>query len=436
MRDLSARLREIVRQDPRPRVTPMTPHAAARSSSRGELTYVPDPDGGEGRAEAGDLSGHAVRVSESCVAVDRVYAADCPYGRRSIGAWAPVGDSPLHLLDARISPGADWSRRVVFFDIETTGLSSGAGTLAFLAGCGWFEHDGFHVRQFFLAGPAGERAMLDALAEVLADASLLVTYNGRTFDVPFMEMRSAFHRVTAPAGGVPHVDMLPSARRLWGRREAAAPDQRCSLSALERDVLGVQRVADVPSFEIPARYFHFLRTGLGAVIEPVLEHNRCDLVSLAALMAHVLWMAREGPEACREPAEQLALGRLYERGGQLEAARRSFEMAVAGCGDPAVRRDALVRLAAGFRRQARHEEAARAWEEVLSIPSAQSDRSPAVDRLAIEALAIHHEHRRKDLAAARRYAEALRRKTSERARADIEHRLRRIDRKLNGTLEI
>ena len=49
----------------------------------------------------------------------------------------------------------------MFFDIETTGLSGGAGTIAFLAGCGWFEDEGFRVRQFFLAGPGGERAMLD-----------------------------------------------------------------------------------------------------------------------------------------------------------------------------------------------------------------------------------------------------------------------------------
>ena len=83
----------------------------------------------------------------------------------------------------------------MFFDIETTGLSGGAGTLAFLAGCGWFEPTASSSSgsSFWPARP-GERPMLDALAAIFDDASLLVTYNGRTFDVPFMETRWAFHR--------------------------------------------------------------------------------------------------------------------------------------------------------------------------------------------------------------------------------------------------
>ena len=84
---------------------------------------------------------------------------------------------------------------IVYFDIETTGLSGGAGTVAFLVGCGWFEPDGdFTVRQFFMAGPSGEKPMLQAIARVFDEASLIVTFNGRTFDVPFMETRWALHR--------------------------------------------------------------------------------------------------------------------------------------------------------------------------------------------------------------------------------------------------
>ena len=83
------------------------------------------------------------------------------HGRRQIAAYTIDGRAPLALLDPRHAANADWARRVVFFDLETTGLSGGAGTLAFLAGCGWFGDDGFHVRQFFLTGPAGEPAMLD-----------------------------------------------------------------------------------------------------------------------------------------------------------------------------------------------------------------------------------------------------------------------------------
>jgi hypothetical protein len=76
------------------------------------------------------------------------------------------------------------------------------------------------------------------------------------------------------------------------------------LSTLERSVLGFHRLGDVPGFEIPARYFQFLRTGDPGLIAGVLDHNRHDLVSLAVITAHALWLVREGPLACREPASR------------------------------------------------------------------------------------------------------------------------------------
>jgi uncharacterized protein YprB with RNaseH-like and TPR domain len=424
MRDFTARLRDIVRQDVRPRLADEAPGVATR-----ELTYVADvgPSAGDPMARARALGGQPAGADGACAVIDRLYPADRAYGRQSIESWAPVPGRPLHLLDGRFAPHEDWARRVVFFDIETTGLSGGAGTLAFLAGCGWFDRDGFRLRQFFLAGPAGERAMLDALAEVFKSASLLVTYNGRTFDVPFMEMRWAFHRIECPTGPIPHMDMLPAARRLWRRREAM-DEPGCSLLALERDVLGVRRTGDVPSFEIPARYFHFLRTGDALAVEPVLEHNRYDIVSLAAIMAHALWIAHEGPDACRQPGEQLALGRLYARAGLTDAARHAFERAAAGL-DRDVRREALAELAAAYRREARHDEAAVAWEEILRTTPARDAQASNLDRRACEALAIHHEHRRNNLDVARRYAEALGRQASGRLRREVDHRMKRLDAK-------
>src|SRR6185369_13604126 len=126
------------------------------------------------------LGGVNLDAAGSCVVIDRSYPADRSHGRRTIESCLPPADAPLHLFDTRMSAVSDWRRRMIFFDTETTGLSGGAGTLAFLVGCGWFDDDGgFTVRQFFLAGPSGERPMLDALQAILAEASLLVTFNGR-----------------------------------------------------------------------------------------------------------------------------------------------------------------------------------------------------------------------------------------------------------------
>ncbi len=454
MRDLAARLRSIVRQNPG--------HRPGEEPPPRSLTYVPELGASRSTAQvAAELGGQVVQSPNgACVAIDSVRDGDEWHGRRRISSYRLEPDAPLALFDARLEAHADWARRVVYFDVETTGLSGGAGTLAFLVGCGWFEDDGFRVRQFFLAGPSGERVLLDALAEEFSDTTLLVTYNGRSFDVPLMETRWAFHRESPATDDLAHFDMLPTARRLWGRaqfrsaaRSAAqvwgrdshsavrasdrdpydmAPRESCSLSSLERSVLGFHRHDDVPGLEIPTRYFHFLRTGDHAVVEGVLEHNRHDLLSLAAVMSHALALAQDGPEACREAGEQVGLGRLYERVGQTDRATRAFELAAA-TGDRDVRSHALARLAVLLRRGARFDESAAAWRGVLDLAGRGDDAASPLARRAAEALAIHHEHRARDLSKARRYAESLKTDAKGRFRQDVEHRIGRLDRKLQGS---
>ena len=163
------------------------------------------------------------------------------------------------------------------------------------------------------------------------------------------------------------------------------------------------------------------------LIEGVLEHNRHDLVSLAAIMSHALWLAYEGPEACREPAEQLALGRIYERAGDLSRAREAFEMAARST-DADVQRRALARSRSGSAGRA-----LRGGRRCLAARAGHGARdrrrlSP-LERRAAEALAIHHEHRAKDLGAARRYADALERQASGPLRREVEKRIRRLERK-------
>jgi len=450
MRDLASRLRSIIRQD-----HGGGPDAGSAPAPR-ELTYVPDTPSGSlnPRQAAAALGGTLHDVDGgACIVIDREWTSDHWHGRRQMGSCALDADAPLALFDARAGSVSEWTRRVVFFDVETTGLSGGAGTLAFLAGCAWFEDDRFRVRQFFLSGPSGERAMLAALAGIFDDASMLVTYNGRTFDVPLMETRWAFHRTPCPTDDLPHFDMLPVARRLWGRRRTSCGDEwgaaagrsddgydegggaraSCSLSALEGSVLGFHRVGDVPGFEIPVRYFHFLRTGDPQAVEGVLEHNRWDLLSTAVVMAHALSLAREGPDACREPGEMLGLGRLFERVGDPERAVHAYECA-ASRGDRETASHALGLLAVLLGRQRRYDESALAWQRVLDMEShvRHGMRRPpsALHRRATEALAIHHEHRARDLASAKQYAEKLAAGAAGRHRVEAEHRLGRLERKL------
>src|SRR5204863_3811195 len=123
-------------------------------------------------------------------------------------------------------------------------------------------------------------------------------------------------RMPLPLESVRHFDMLHPARRLWRARDGTVADGGeggCRLGTLERVLCGVTRVGDIPGMDIPARYFRFLRSGDALPLEPVLEHNRLDLISLAAVCAHAVQLADEGIARCRDAAETLALGKVYAR---------------------------------------------------------------------------------------------------------------------------
>lgn len=404
------------------------------------------------------------------VVVERRYPFAHRHGRHPVERYAEAAGAARVALPwflgrsgGLLPPGeSDAGARLLFFDLETTGLSGGAGTYAFLVGFGFFDEGGFRTRQYFLRGYGEERALLDAVAaEVSAGAAgpppVLITYNGRSFDVPLIETRYQLNRLQSPFGGLPHVDMLFPARRLWKRRVpraadaarhpgfgaprvrtygAMAPDESpgsCALAAIERDILGLHRQDDVPGWEIPSRYFGYARTGDASGLAAVFEHNRLDLLSLAAVAGLILEMSREGADAACERHERLALGRLLESLDRLDEAERCYAAAAADEGmveqelDRLARADALHWLALHRRRLHRFQEAAEAWRALSEIPGIDAD----VRREALEALAIHHEHRLKDLETARAFAlEALGLAADAKRVEGVQHRLGRLTHKL------
>jgi hypothetical protein len=201
------------------------------------------------------------------------------------------------------------------------------------------------------------------------------------------------------------------------------------LSAIERSVLGFHRLHDVAGFEIPSRYFQFLRTGDPSMVASVFEHNRHDVLSLAVVTAHALQLAADGPEACREPGEQAALGRLYERAGDLPRAAHAYELAARGA-DRELRAHVLACLAVLLRRARRHAESAAAWQDVFESTWNRHGAESPLGWRAAEALAIHHEHRARDFDRARRYAQMLERSSVGRRADDARHRLSRLQQKI------
>jgi len=366
-----------------------------------------------------------------CFIVERRMPPSAKYGRATIGDLAEKLGASAHEAPL-LCQGASARPPFVFFDLETTGLSGGAGTQAFLVGCGWFEADGgFTTRQYMLARYSDERAMLAAVSEELGRAGAIVSFNGKSFDAPVLETRYLFHRLEWTASQQPHIDLLHPARRFWKEDE-------CSLVVLEQQVLGAWREDDVPGSQIPERYFHFVRSGDASPLAGVLEHNRRDLVSLAGLTSRLMEIVRGGPDYAENAREALALGHVYARARHDERATESFERAVTlgatsrGSRAALVTEDALRALALAYRRSRRFDEAARCWTALI-----ETGCSTTVEREAIEALAIHHEHRRRDLASARLFAQrnldVSRRQPREAWKSSARQRLDRIERKIHAS---
>lgn len=177
---------------------------------------------------------------------------------------------------ARLIPGAYTCRELVFFDLETTGLSGGAGNYFFLIGLGFPEGSSLIVEQIFLADYPGEAEYLDYIHERLKRGKVFVSYNGKSFDSHLLRMR--FQMNGREYELAEQIDLLYWARRLWKK---TLPD--CSLKSVETGVLGINREDDVPGYEIPDIYFSYLRIGDTGPLPQVFEHNIQDILSLGKL---------------------------------------------------------------------------------------------------------------------------------------------------------
>lgn len=167
----------------------------------------------------------------------------------------------------------------VFLDIETCGL---ANCPLFLIGIMSIRENRSMVEQFFARDYSEEAALLAHLGDVLSGYRMLITFNGKTFDVPYMRDRMVLHQIEHEFDQE-HFDLLPPARRLW---RGKLPD--CRLQTLEEHICGRRRHGDTPGHLIPQLYHDFVRTGNAAPLEGVFHHNALDLVTMAELLPRVM----------------------------------------------------------------------------------------------------------------------------------------------------
>jgi uncharacterized protein YprB with RNaseH-like and TPR domain len=286
----------------------------------------PRPGAGETPAKRAAALGFS---PEGEVLVRRVSIDLGPFLERA-GAPGPAAPPDLVRLLYRLPAGAPagpfGDADALVLDIETLGLR-GSGVVPFLVGLGAPRGASLEVDQYLLADLDGEGAMLDAVAARVGRSRVLLTYNGRGFDVPVLRARCIINRRPADAvSPAIHCDLLGPVRRLFRERLGA-----CTLRQAELSLLGLERGDDVPGAEAPARFRAWLDGAAPSVLEGVIRHNQLDLCATAVLAARLAAHAGGRLVEPVHPADRYRLGVHLEAVGFADAAEQQL---VSAFGDP------------------------------------------------------------------------------------------------------
>jgi uncharacterized protein YprB with RNaseH-like and TPR domain len=283
------------------------------------------------------------------------------------------------------------SNQLVFLDTETTSLSSGTGTFVFLTGLGFQTTEGFQVKQFFLDSPANEMAFLLAIEKEISNYRGVITFNGKSFDIPMLNNRFTLNSEPSPFSSLPHIDLLPLARRLWKYRLP-----RRNLGTLEFEIIGSERSQDeIPGWMVPEIYVDYLRTEDPTPLLGVFYHNAQDILSLSALYFHLSDLLENCDiKDIDQGLDLMALGHLFRDLGDYEKAILLYEGSLKNGIPQDFYLSTINEYARIQKRKGNIKLAVEYWGKAERLDDLQ----------AIEELAKYYEHNLVDNATARRYA--------------------------------
>ncbi len=365
-----------------------------------------------------------------CFVLDQVYPLTYRHGPDRLQDLTRLNSdvAAVFCQDSRLR-GLDF-KEFVFLDTETTGLA-GAGILAFMVGVAFFDQgsagDALVVRQYFLRDHGDEPAMLQLLEELLAGKVGIITFNGRSFDLPLLDNRYLMNRMPGSLLEMPHIDLLPPSRRLWRHRLGS-----CALGALEQNLLGVRRTQeDVPGWLIPGLYHDYLRTGDAREIVRVFYHNEIDMLSMVTLANRILRLLEQAREDVH-PIDLFSLAKWQADLGMTAESERSLRTAAAADLPLEFYHQALGRLGQLLKRDGRREEAVPVWQQIAA--TSFDDVAAHVE------LAMHYEWQKEEIDTAIQWTEqaiALVNSWNSPGRAslvrdDLLHRLSRLQRKIQN----
>ena len=256
-------------------------------------------------------------------------------------------NAPLTFLpETRHLDRAEW----VYLDTETTGLSGGVGNVVFMIGIARLAEDfTLAVRQYLLPNFAAEAGMLQGVLEWLGDRPVLVSYNGKSFDLPVLLARLRLQHTAHTLADLAHLDLMHMVRSAYGQHW---PD--CRLQTAERRRLGLVRKGDLPGAAAPAAWRSWLHDGEVDALRGVLAHNAQDTVSLALLHRA---MVKDYHLSDRPDLDHATIGRAWMRAGWPDEAERVWKQA-----GPRLSPRGQMDLARLYRRQSR-------WQDVETVYS-------------------------------------------------------------------
>lgn len=162
-----------------------------------------------------------------------------------------------------------------FMDIETKGLSN---VPIILIGVAEIKNEKIIASQYFLRNYAEEPNIIEAYMSHLDENSVHVTFNGKSFDVPFIKNRCVYNGIDGNLD-LPHLDLMYFAKNLWGNQ---LPN--CKLQTIEKELFGIEREDDVPGQYIPGYYDTYIKEENVGPVVPIIEHNAQDIISLASFL--------------------------------------------------------------------------------------------------------------------------------------------------------
>lgn len=323
----------------------------------------------------------------------------------------PFPDTTLDILPRILWKDLNKSLKlsdIAFLDIETTGNNMGVGTFAFLVGVCYIKANTLFAEQYLLTSIDSEDMLLTVVKGILSRFKFFASYNGRSFDIPFLIGRYQYHQISPPQLNL-HIDLYHLTKRIF-----ASPGGY-RLTEIENYLLRRGRDVDLPSSLVPHAFFRFIKSGDTRTLRLAISHNRYDITSLPLLLTRLENMVRS-PRVLFGSGTLYKIGKMYFSLREYSKAEEYLKVALQTT-DLDQKMRILRLLGRIYKRQKRYNDAVGTWLRITQVISS--------DQEANRELAIVHEHRFKDFERAYYFACRLNSET-----VDTQRRLQRLIKKI------